>query len=89
MPSFQRIYTYNVVSYAYVMSAVLGHRVQSVITHRAGAEGAKNLGIVRLREVVVTTIDNVAVHELLYIESPDVTCTTTSACTCKLILSHL
>lgn len=60
MTSFQRIYTYNVGSYAYVMSAVLGRRVQSVITHRAGAEGAKNLGIVRLRVVVVTTIDNVA-----------------------------
>lgn len=62
--SFQRIYTYNVESYAYVMSAALGRRVQSVITHRAGAEDAKDLGIVRLPVVVVTATDEVAVHEL-------------------------
>ena len=47
MPSFQRIYTYNVDYYAFVMPAALGHRVQFVITHRAGAEDAKSLGIVR------------------------------------------
>jgi hypothetical protein len=49
-PSCHRIYTYNTESYAFVMSAVLGRRMQSVTTHRAGTDDAKGLGIVRLLE---------------------------------------
>ena len=59
MPSFHRIYTYNVDYYAFVMFAALGRRVQSVITHRAGTEDAKDLGIVRLAVVLVTTVGEI------------------------------
>lgn len=87
-PSYQRIYTCNDASYDFVISAVLGHRMQSATTHRAGTDDAKGLGIVRLPFLVAVTCDQdykVAVHGLLCKIA-----TYHDFCFwCKAILSHL